>query len=516
MNPFVFVLTRMSTAIFMLSFLAVASVLGTYVLQNRSEEEYIQLFGPFWYKVFNFFGLFNLYASWWFVGLLLILMSSVALCLWVNGRQIWRRQYPPKKQISSLILKEFHKIETDLTFEAAIDRARRHGLRVRVFEGAAYASQSKKFVYGYWGIHLSVLCFCLYGLVNAFFGWRGVMNLAEGDRSYIAYSFKGNVEVEHKLPIVLKNKEFNIDFYGTGMPKNFETKLEVYHNKEQVAGHLLQVNKPFIYGGYSIYQGTFGDAGSSITYTIRPALAKNKLKVKDEELNLSVYEKTKFDDYELEFTNFKLHNVENIGTSEKFGQKFRNLGPSVEYIIRGPNISSIQLKSYLNFPQIFGVAAAQTDAGPVYANYILGLSTEEDSGWQMAIEIAQRMSPEMTDMQKMEIVKDVAQKYLEGLTPQERLLQALKVMQAAQIIQAYELPFLVQLTDYEQKRYSGLQISFDPASRLFWLASLLMIFGVYASLYGNWVRVWVYNNKGKIDLYIKAHKNEQEWYEIFK
>lgn len=512
MNKFIYILTRMSTAIFMLTFLAAASALGTYVLQNRPEEEYIGLMGSFWYEVFSVFDLFNMYASWWFIGLLVLLILSIISCLNINGRIVWGRKNSPNKVPPAILLKEFHKVETKISFEEFIDKAGEQGLNVKVFEGAAFAGESKKYVYGYWAMHVSVLLFCLYGLGNAFFGWRTVMNLAEGDKSNVTYKFTANVEDKQVLPFILKNKDFSIDFYDTGMPKNFETELEVYEEDGLVDKHLLQVNVPYIRGAYSIYQGTFGDAGSLVSYNIRPIYLTN---VKSEEKEIKVYNKTTISDFEVDFTNFKLHNVENVGEAAKFGRKLRNLGPSVEYIIRGPNMTPVQLKSYLNHPNIFAVSAGQTDAGPVYANYILGLNTEESLGWAMAAELANKMQEGMSDKEMMEIVKALAAKYLKEMEPNDRLLLALKVLHAAQIINKYELPFLVQLTDYEQKRYSGLQVSYDPFSWLFWLASFVMIFGVYASLYGNWIRVWAYNKNGKLELYIKAHKNEMEWHEKF-
>lgn len=517
MKSFIYVLSRMSTAIFILSFLAVASVLGTYILQNRPEEEYINLFGDFWCQVFSYLGLFDLYSSWWFIDLLLILMASIVVCLWNNGRQIWKRQELPKRALPASLLKGFTQVETSLNFEGFIHKSKDLGLSIRVYEGAAYASQSKKYIYGYWAMHISVLLFSIYGLANAFFGWRGVMNLAEGEGSRTAYLFKGDVESQKTIPFYLKNNEFSIDFYDTGMPKNFETDLHIVDldRKTVLDKHLLQVNKPYISGRYSVYQGTFGDAGSAISYSLRPVSDDDLVKVKNEEFDISVYKKIKIDEYELEFTNFKLHNVENVGEAEKFGRQFENLGPSVEYIIRGPQMSAIQLKSYLNNPHVFAVSIGDTDTGPVYANYILGLRTDEDLGWPMAVELAKAIKADKTDKEVMEVTKKLAPKYLAGLEPKERLVTALKVFQAAQIIATYELPFLVTLTDFEQKRYSGLQITHDPVSWLFWLASFVMTFGVYAILYGNWVRVWAYQKDGEVTIYVNAHKNEVEWLDAF-
>ncbi|MFQ5518893.1 MAG: cytochrome c biogenesis protein ResB, partial [Mariprofundus sp.] len=53
----------MSLAIILLMVLSIASVIGTVLLQNQEQTDYLQQFGPLWYWVFRSLGLFDMYHT---------------------------------------------------------------------------------------------------------------------------------------------------------------------------------------------------------------------------------------------------------------------------------------------------------------------------------------------------------------------------------------------------------------------------------------------------------------------
>lgn len=87
-------LSSMPVAIVLLSVVALSSMIGTVLEQNRPSDHYLAMLGPFWYKTLGALGLYNMYDSWWFVGMLVFLMLSVGLALVRHGPRIWRQTRP--------------------------------------------------------------------------------------------------------------------------------------------------------------------------------------------------------------------------------------------------------------------------------------------------------------------------------------------------------------------------------------------------------------------------------------
>lgn len=71
----------MRFAVALLSLLGVASIIGTVLQQNQPQVDYLVKFGPFWSQIFGFLGLYDVYASAWFVVIMMFLVISTGLCL---------------------------------------------------------------------------------------------------------------------------------------------------------------------------------------------------------------------------------------------------------------------------------------------------------------------------------------------------------------------------------------------------------------------------------------------------
>ena len=60
--------------------LASFSIIGTLITQNATRAEYLQRYGIGLYEVLNFFNLFDMYHSWWFSAILLLLVINLITC----------------------------------------------------------------------------------------------------------------------------------------------------------------------------------------------------------------------------------------------------------------------------------------------------------------------------------------------------------------------------------------------------------------------------------------------------
>lgn len=71
----------MKLAIWLLTIIAVASLIGTFIAQNEAPEFYIQRFGQYGYNALLKTGFLDLYHSRWFVLLLVLLAVNLIVCL---------------------------------------------------------------------------------------------------------------------------------------------------------------------------------------------------------------------------------------------------------------------------------------------------------------------------------------------------------------------------------------------------------------------------------------------------
>lgn len=70
--------------------LATTSVIGTLIPQNQNPAEYFQAFGEFFFRMFSAFGFFDLYHSWWFQALLVLLALNIIICSIDRLSAIWK------------------------------------------------------------------------------------------------------------------------------------------------------------------------------------------------------------------------------------------------------------------------------------------------------------------------------------------------------------------------------------------------------------------------------------------
>ena len=70
--------------------LAATSAVGTVIPQNKSLAAYYQEYGETLFRIFYSLDLFDMYHSWWFLFLLLLLTLNVAFCSLNRFSATWR------------------------------------------------------------------------------------------------------------------------------------------------------------------------------------------------------------------------------------------------------------------------------------------------------------------------------------------------------------------------------------------------------------------------------------------
>lgn len=310
----------MRFAVSLLSFICVASIIGTVLQQNQTTNVYIDKFGPFWFELFDAFAIWHVYNSWWFLLIMAFLVVSTSLCVVRNAPKMVRDAQSFREYVRVSSLKAFHhKVDAPANASAAETRAyaenwlRRNGYRFKAREDqegvllAAKKGSSNRL--GYIFAHASIVIICVGGLLDSelpvrlqvWFGgktpitenmlisqvpesgrlaptnpsFRANMLIPDGGQSSNALVSVDDGVLVQPLPFTMKLNQFLIEYYSTGMPKSFKSDVQVTDpDTGETFNRIIEVNEPLRYKGVTVYQSSFDDGGSTlelIGYPLRGA-----------------------------------------------------------------------------------------------------------------------------------------------------------------------------------------------------------------------------------------------------
>ncbi|MBW2040195.1 MAG: cytochrome c biogenesis protein ResB [Deltaproteobacteria bacterium] len=197
----------------LLILLAALSVIGTIIPQNASEHQYLRLYSKETYYVLKGLGLLDMYHSWWFIGALVLLVINLTGCSLKRLPALWQQVRETKKG--------YARLGTYLT-------------------------------------HLSVLLILLGGLIGAVWGFRGYVEIAEGE-TVKGIFLNSPQRVKRPLGFKVRCDAFHVDFYPDGSPKEYVSTLTFMEGEKVALDHVpLRVNHPITYRGLTFYQASYG------------------------------------------------------------------------------------------------------------------------------------------------------------------------------------------------------------------------------------------------------------------
>jgi cytochrome c biogenesis protein len=385
-------LGSMNLAIMLLCALGISSAIGTMLKQNQPFEDYLLRFGPFWFEVFKELGLYNIYASIWFLAINAFLVVSTLVCVYRNGPGMLREigSWKDSMQHRSLAgMRHSVKLSFTASNEATRDSTAAlltsAGYQVRAKQqGEAILVSAKKGMFnrlGYILAHLSIGVICLGGAMDSSFqfaikqwlgeikietrnipasevpaiswldednwSFRGNVNLPEGSRADLVFLNQGDGYLVQKLPFEVELKDFRIEHYKTGQPKSFESDL-IIHDPDlaEPLEKTIAVNHPLIHKGLAIYQASFQDGGSELQLKTWPLHGNAADSI---ELGLEVFTQEtlplKGESYQLELDDFRLFNINPV-LDEQGEQEFKNFGPNFTVRLRNSSGQALEYQTY--------------------------------------------------------------------------------------------------------------------------------------------------------------------------
>ena len=401
-RPWFAFFSSMRFAVALLSVLAIASVVGTVLQQNQPKQNYVVKFGAFWTEIFEFLGLFDVYASAWFTLIMLFLVLSTGLCMWRNVPPFLREMRSFRTQTTAKSLAHMKHTALlpsslgSLKTEIAAKYWQVNGFQTRITprEDGSVLLSAKKGAMNKWGYifaHAAIIVICLGGLVDSNLLLKiGMLTgkivpdtssqyardfQAASRLSASNLSFRANAEVVEgqtiesafinadkglllqELPFTLELKKFHIDFYNTGMPKDFASDIVVTDKASgNSVAQTIRVNHPLTINGITIYQSTYGDGGSDVrfqSWDLRGTHAPVALDVVSQRafpLDLGT------EKYQFELGELRVFNVENTAAASEPAQhdvrsvaqpkQFQNVGPTIMFKLRD---AAGQAHEYVNY-----------------------------------------------------------------------------------------------------------------------------------------------------------------------
>lgn len=207
------VFLSIKTTVLLLITIAFVSIIGTLIPQRQEMGEYIEHYGEALYQLFDLLGFLNIFGSWWFQLLLVLLIVNLVVCSLNRLPKVW-----------------------------------------------ALKSSTRKEWIGRLGPHLthfSLIVILAGSLIGNIWGFRAFINIPQGE-SIEAVALNDSNRLLN-LGFTIRCDKFDMSYYpGTQMPKEYRSDLVIFENGRETLTKTIRVNDPLQYKGISFYQSSYG------------------------------------------------------------------------------------------------------------------------------------------------------------------------------------------------------------------------------------------------------------------
>lgn len=268
-------LRSMRTALILLLLLALASVAGSLLPQIPNTPERVVAYladHPFWGELFLRAGFFDVFGSWWFALVTVLLFVSLVACLIPRSRAHLRALRTRPMQAREIdAFRQYAERPVPAAPEAATAAARavlrRRGFRV-VRDAARPALAAEKGLLREAGslvFHWAFVLLLVAVIVGKGTGYTGQATIVEGETfTDAAFNYAGNLRAGRFASGVHSGTEVTLldyrDAYrASGVPMDFQSEVRFTSaDGGETRTELIRVNHPAIFGGVRYFQFGFG------------------------------------------------------------------------------------------------------------------------------------------------------------------------------------------------------------------------------------------------------------------
>lgn len=272
-------LRSMRTALILLMLMAVAAIAGSLVPQvGVADARIAQMFEehPARSTFYKYFGLFDVYGSWWFTLITVLLFVSLVACLIPRTRAMVRslaaRPQPARELDSMRCYAEREVADAPTVVLARADRLLRRRLfrisRSRSERGELTQIAADKGLARELGsllFHWSFLLIVLGIVIGKGTGFTGYAVLTEGETwveahaNYDGNILEGRMFNESHTGAQVRLVDFEATYRESGQAERFSSKVELTSGDgEQVRSADIRVNHPASIDGVRFYQYAYG------------------------------------------------------------------------------------------------------------------------------------------------------------------------------------------------------------------------------------------------------------------
>jgi len=256
-------------AVYTLVLIAATSIIGTIILQNGTQQQYISLYGEAFYNLIKVFNIDDMYHAWWFLLLIVILCINIVVCSIERLSITWKIIFPKQLKFNPERFRKLKNLETftiDKTsesiskdYETFLSKTVGKVIKKQTESGMVmYAEKGRWTRIGVYVIHSSIILLIIGALIGGVFGFKASLQLDEGATSDVAFLFKKRTPVN--IGFSIKCNEFDVKFYDTGAPEEFRSNLTIIENGKESFTKDIRVNHPLRYKGINIFQSSYGTA----------------------------------------------------------------------------------------------------------------------------------------------------------------------------------------------------------------------------------------------------------------
>lgn len=254
-------LSSIRFTIFILSFIAVACVFGTLVIQQGSPEEYRTQYSEAVYAILKFLGVTDVFHSPWFFLLMGLFALNLVFCTLGRFARLLKHsretRLPGEKALATMPHSFF--VRGRIAREVL---GLFRGYRIRAGGDGAYVLEKGSLSkYGVYMVHGSIILILVGSLIGLICGYRGSLTLDQGE-SKDTITIRGSTAQTRPLGFTIKCDEFKVSFYPGGEPKDYVSRLQIIDKGRAAVTRDVRVNHPLSYKGSSIYQASYGSRPS--------------------------------------------------------------------------------------------------------------------------------------------------------------------------------------------------------------------------------------------------------------
>ncbi|MGB5619666.1 MAG: cytochrome c biogenesis protein ResB [Desulfobacterales bacterium] len=259
--------------------LAVTSIIGTLIPQNESPENYRRAFGEFYYRLFEILDIFDMYHSWWFQLLLVLLTVNIIVCSLNRLSATLKIVFVKHPQFNLARYRgDKHKIsrkdpraaqELSPVIEGFVTKKFNYHRSDTTADGFVFFAEKWRWTrLGVYVVHASVIILLIGGLLGSLFGFEGFVNIAEGEMTHTVLLRNSDKPIQ--LGFDIRCEDFDVSFYPSGMPKEYRSRLSIIENGQTVLQKDILVNHPLRYKGINFFQSSYGELPPERSITAVP------------------------------------------------------------------------------------------------------------------------------------------------------------------------------------------------------------------------------------------------------